>query len=113
VTPNGAVATSTLTITTNVQTAISQYRRYMGPGIGAEPSLALLLLPLIFMNRKRETSLTRFCGSLFVGIWLLQGLLGCSGTSQGSVTPPGQYSITVTGASGTISHSATLQLVVQ
>ena len=112
-TPNGTAATSTLTIATNVQTATNRYRRYIGTGAGSESAFALLLLPLLSINRKRRTSLTRACGFILLGMLLLQGMMGCSGTSKPSTTPQGQYSVTVTAASGTISHSATLQIVVQ
>jgi hypothetical protein len=52
--------------------------------------------------------------ALIAGILLLQG--ACGGSSNGTTptggTPAGSYPITITGSSGTITHNATVQLVV-
>ena len=116
VTPNGAAATSTVTIATNVQTAGIRYgNRPSGKSgvVGSGSSLAILLLPLVSFNRRRKTSWFRAFGSIFVGMLLLQGAMGCGGSSNSSTTPQGQYSITITATFGTLSHSATLALTVQ
>jgi uncharacterized repeat protein (TIGR01451 family) len=51
---------------------------------------------------------------LIAGVLLLQG--ACGGSSKSTTTtggtPAGSYPITITGSSGTISHNATVQLVV-
>jgi arabinogalactan endo-1,4-beta-galactosidase len=116
VTPSGAVATSTVTIATNVQTA--QIRSGDRPSgdrgwFASESRLAILLLPLVAFHRRRRTSWFRIFGSLFFAVLLLQSALGCGGTSNSSTTPKGQYSISITATSGTLSHSATLTLAVQ
>jgi arabinogalactan endo-1,4-beta-galactosidase len=116
VTPNGAAATSTVTIATNVQTAWIRYGdRPSGKhrGVGPGSSLAMLLLPLAAFNRRHRASWLRVFGSIFVGMLLLQGALGCGGSSNSSTTPQGQDSITITASSGTLTHSATLALTVQ
>jgi len=116
VTPSGAVATSTVTIMTNVETARTRYRsrpgNYRWP-LGPTSSLAMLLFPLLTFRRKGRASLMRMFGWMVVGLLLLQGALGCSGSSNGSKTPQGQYSLSITATSGTISHSAAFTLTVQ
>lgn len=114
ITPNGAVATSTVTIATNVQMARIQSEdrpsRHRG-GIGSGFRLAILLLPLAAFHRRR--SLFRAFGSILMGMLLLQGTLGCGGSSNKSATPRGQYSISITATSGILSHSAALALTVR
>jgi hypothetical protein len=105
-----------VTIATNVQTAgIRNENRPSGKSgvVGSGWSLAILLLPLVTFNRRRRISWLRVFGSIFVGMLLLQGTMGCGGASNSSTTHQGQYSITITATSGTLSHSATLALTVQ
>lgn len=122
--PNGAAASSTLTVATNVQTSDIRFGEPAsgrgagadGRSLGAVTSLAVLLLPLMAFKRKRTTAWLRVLGCMLVGALFLQGMMGCtakSGGTNGSSTPQGQYSITITATSGTLSHNTTFQLTVQ
>ena len=117
VTPNGAAATSTVTVATNVQTAEIQHRNRpggKGRGLASGSMLALLLLPpLAAFKVRRKTCWLRVLGIAFAGMLLLQGALGCGGSSNNSKTPQGQYSVSITATSGTLTQSATLTLTVQ
>jgi arabinogalactan endo-1,4-beta-galactosidase len=116
VSPNGGAVTSTVTVTTNVQTAGIQHEDRpsgAGGGIGSGSSLAILLLPLVAFHSKRRTSWCRVVGSMFVALLLLQGALGCGGSSDSSTTPQGQYSVSITATSGALSHSTALTLAVK
>jgi arabinogalactan endo-1,4-beta-galactosidase len=120
VTPGAAAATSTLTIATNVQTASIGHEttpaNRSNRGVGSGAMLAVLLLPLMLFDRRRRKLWLRVCGCVFVGVLLMQGLTGCSGNSgmsNSSTTPAGQYTITITATSGTLSQSTTLPLTVQ
>jgi arabinogalactan endo-1,4-beta-galactosidase len=120
VTPGAAAATSTLTIATNVQTASIGHEttpaNRSNRSVGSGAMLAVLLLPLMLFDRRRRKLWLRVCGCVFVGVLLMQGLTGCSGNSgmsNSSTTPAGQYTITITATSGTLSQSTTLPLTVQ
>ena len=120
VTPGAAAATSTLTIATNVQTASIGHEttpaNRSNRNVGSGAMLAVLLLPLMLFDRRRRKLWLRVCGCVFVGVLLMQGLTGCSGNSgmsNSSTTPAGQYTITITATSGSLSQSTTLPLTVQ
>jgi len=115
-TPSGSVATSTVTIATNVQTAGIRFGARPGDNrrqLASTSSLAILLLPLLGFRRKRETSRLRVFGSIVVALLLFQGIFGCSGSSSSSKAPRGPYSVSITATSGSLRHSAILTLAVQ
>ncbi len=106
VTPGADSVTTALTL----QTA-SSAPAALATGWG---SIALLLLPFFASRRMRrvlrQTPLLTVALLLFT-LGSVAGLAGC-GTS-GQVVQPQSYPITVTGTSGTISHSVTVTLIVQ
>ena len=118
---NGAVST-TLNISTTVRPppAAASLFRHQGPLGPLSPWLPVSGLALVglgmsgTMSRKR-----RLLGGLvfagFVSLMLLQAGCGTSGTTPTPVsgTPAGTYPITITATSGTVPHSATVQLVVK
>jgi trimeric autotransporter adhesin len=61
-------------------------------------------------RRKRLSILSFF---LFAGVFLQAACGGSNGTIREHGTPPGSYTITVTGTSGSTQHSATTILMVQ
>lgn len=122
ITPDvSGMATSTLTITTDTKPAsaidqvargnISGHAPVRNPIVSASAALALVLIPLFgARNRKlRRTLLTLSCFGL-LAVLISTGIAGCGG---GPTTPKGNYSVQVTGASGSTSHSATFSLTVQ
>lgn len=126
VTPNAAAATSTLSIATDVQTASAERIRRPG-GFGLRPRLqsaglgtllALMVWPVI-LGRKRRNLWLRVAGSLLLAVVATQCLSGCggsssaSGTTTGPTTPSGQYTITVTATSGSLTQTASFVLTVQ
>lgn len=116
VTPSGAAATSTLTVATNVsatQAALhggGTLNGIMGSG-GA--LLALLLAPGLWRRRRRLAWL-HMLALAAVCLIAMQGLTGCgsSGKNTGPVTPPGVSTITITGTSGSTTHTTTFTLTV-
>lgn len=116
VSPNGAVATATVTVATNVQTATIEHGDQssgIGRRISSGPSLAMLLLPLVALARRRRPARLRILGAAMLGMLLLHAALGCGGSSNNSRTPQGQYSINIIATSGNLSHSTTLALTVK
>jgi beta-propeller repeat-containing protein/uncharacterized protein DUF11 len=63
---------------------------------------------------KRRRWLAGTLLGLLAGIILLQGACGSSSSSPAATggTPAGNYTITITGASGSVSHNTTVQLIV-
>jgi hypothetical protein len=124
VTPNGtAASTSTLTIATNVKAAAAALHLASGesqhPAVPNNRTIAVagilasfLLLPLAGWKNRKVTKL------LVIGIAVLAltgaigGMTGCGGESN-ATTPSGTYAVTVTGTSGSLTHSATYTITVQ
>jgi pseudomonalisin len=79
-------------------------------------SLALLLLPLVGRLRRMGKLTGRLISSLLLvitGMTAMAGLTGC-GSFTGFLAHSSQtYTVTVTGTSGTLSHSATVTLTVE
>jgi hypothetical protein len=113
-TPGGASKTSTLTVQA-VTTSQGEGRRGRPGRPPGPPALAfVLLLPFL---RIRTRSVRKFL-VLVVSLTSLgaaAALSGCVTTTFTSNTPPPaqSYTLTVTGASGSNSHSTTIQLTVQ
>jgi hypothetical protein len=80
-------------------------------GRGSLPlALSLILLPFAGRLRKSARRWKRLAVLALVGATLAIGLNGCGGNAK--LNPQG-YSLTVTAASGPLSHSASLKLTVQ
>jgi len=108
VTPNGAVASSTMTIQTaslqSVRSNASPAWRYGVPALAA----VLFFLPLRRLRRWRGMlGVLLFSATLIV----LSGCGGGFGLPKPTTTTP--YTVTITGASGSISHSTTVQISIQ
>lgn len=119
-TPNGtAAATSTLTITTNVKGALAALHLASSgshPATGKRQALAitgtlacLFILPLAGRRNRRVRLLLATCIPLLLLTIASAGLSGCGLNNN---TPKGTYAVTVTGTSGSLSHSATYTITV-
>ena len=122
-TPGAASATSKLTITTTAGSVASSSLSLPQPFDLGHGRLALgLLFPLLFLvvllkRRKLSTSKVGLAYGLAIALsFLLLMQNGCnSGNAQPPAkpgTPPGAYSITVTGSSGNLQHQITVTLTV-
>jgi hypothetical protein len=105
-----SAATSTVTISTTVRSALN-----LLPGGGL--LLAGLLVPMLPRRRRLRLSTRLRAGSMLFGALLLASCGGGGGTSGGGTTAPtgttaGSYTVTVTATSGAISHSVTFALTV-
>lgn len=112
---------SVLTVHTGVSvqsTATSQIRPFSFAAIGTTGiGLAgLMLMPALGANRRTRTRFVRANQAVGLLIILLVALVGCGGRlAEGgsSHTNPGAYNVSVTAASGELSHSRSFTLVVQ
>jgi hypothetical protein len=119
ITPDvSGTATSTLTITTDkkpaaavTQAARAGHAPLRDPFLSAGAALALILFPLFgARNRKLRRMLMALSCLGILAVVISTGIAGCGG---GPTTPKGNYSIQITGAAGSASHSATYSLTVQ
>ncbi len=115
VNPNGSTATATLTVTSTVRTG-----GMLAPGTGSPPALWIFALSAaLAMLLTTKTARRRLRCAGAGAILLLVIGVGCGAQTSSSPpppppggTPPGTYTLTVTGAAGSTSHSATASLVV-
>ncbi len=105
----GAAATAvSLSITIPNKTAMSSSEKL------APIAMGVLLLPLSGLVRRKGRKLSQLLALLLV-IGGISGLTGCGGSSSNSSpgTASQNYTIMITGASGTLQHSTTVTLTVQ
>jgi len=108
ITPGSSSANSTLSIQTATTTAAVTHRR-LGWPLGAP---ALAIVSLLFLPGKRRRRWITTALLLFASLGGIGALGGCGGGF--SLVPPTQtYTVTVTGTSGAIQQSTTVQLTVQ
>jgi hypothetical protein len=121
VTPGQNPATSKLTINTSAR-AVTPPGKYFPRGLGPISVPVLIGLALLaawcLAWRGRARSLADATLAVAVLLFLL-GVASCGGSSSPPPPPPpvgttaGQYTVTVTGSSGTLSHTGTFSLTVQ
>ncbi len=114
VTPGTDGVSSAMSVQTAIPSAAQQARQTPGkspwPTTAAIISTALLILP--FRKRKRLASLLTCMG---LAILALTSLTACGGgfALPKPPQPPATYTLTVTGTSGSIQHSTTVQITVR
>lgn len=109
--PASLSATGSTTLTIQINTASAEVRTPFGGG--AALAAGLMLLPLLARRRTR-LAVRRAAGAMML-LLLLVGvgsLTGCGSGSSGS-TPVGTSTVTVTASGGSVTHSATVTVVVQ
>ena len=119
-TPGNSAVNVVMTISTTNATAVLQWP----PGHRSIFYAMCLLLPAVVIgwgavNRGSEELKPRVLGSIATLLLLMLSLLSCGGVSSGgggtgsSGNTPITYVVTLTGTSGSLSHSTTVSLVVQ
>jgi hypothetical protein len=109
VTAGSGTTTVTLLVQLPGKAALAQPARPFGGG-SLPLALSLILLPFAGRLRKAARQWKRFAVLALLGAALAVGLNGCG--SNAKLNSQG-YSLTVTAASGSLSHSASLKLTVQ
>jgi len=108
ITPSGSAATTTtMTISTNVATRMLAW-------LAGISYAEVLLLSFGGIRRGRRNG-RRILGvsSLLLGAIALSGAVGCgSGSAPKNVTPPGASTVTVTGTSGSLVQTVTLNVTI-
>jgi arabinogalactan endo-1,4-beta-galactosidase len=107
VTPSVGRAVSTLTIETNVQTALAPAKKLGLAEFGAV--LAVLIWPCGLSQRRGRTWLRTM--GLVLSLLSIHAISGCGSATR--KTPTGQSTVTITATSGTLTHSATFLVTVQ
>jgi hypothetical protein len=109
VTPGAAGATSLLTIQTAAQVASNASAGLAWPL--AAPALAFI--GIFFVPGKRRRRWITLGALLIASLGALSALSGCGGGFSGHQSAATNYTITVTGTSGTTVQTTTVQLTVQ
>ena len=113
ITPGSASASSVLTVQTSSTGGSSAMIRVLD---GSGLALALLTIPFGISRKRRGMLRRNQFFSVVVGLILLGGmaaLTGCGSTNGFLGQPARSYTITVTGTSGSLSHSTTVVLNLQ
>ena len=109
----GAAQTVTVTAGTTAPVSTMAARNANRTGFSTASMPLLVLVGLLALRRRKTLSVL---GALLI-VAALTPLIGCSGMSSHSQTAPGTpsgtYTITVTATSGTLTHNAVLQVIVQ
>ena len=118
ITLNGSSAsTATVTIQTNVKLASMGISTLPGEKQALEGSFTMGMTTCgllgLCLVRKRSCSLAYLRISVIGVVFILAALTGCGGSKTSNATPAGTSTITVTGTSGLVTHSATYNLIVQ
>jgi len=112
VTPGATTGTTVLT----VQLApLAAEVRPPGPSRGAPlPAFTLAVGLLLFVRRKHLRAALQRTAAVVACTLLAASLIGCSGGFlRPPSTPPGNFTVTITGTSGAITQSATVTVVVR
>ena len=113
-TPATLSATGSSTLTVTINTSSAALRSPLG-GMG-EGVLACGLLALPFMLRRKTRTALRRATTLLTLLLLAGGLAaisGCGGGGSMGSTPKGTSNVTVTATGGSVTHTATIAVVVQ
>ncbi|MCL2659178.1 MAG: putative Ig domain-containing protein [Acidobacteriaceae bacterium] len=113
--PNPITTGTTSTLTINLPKTTASVRSFgMGMGMGKTPFVfALLILPLMLAGRKNRRLPSLLVIVLMLGA--IAGMAGCGGGNgfSGDISSTAQktFTITVTGTSGSMTHTTTVTLV--